>query len=177
MRYLKLLPLIAASVLLSGCGDLLSIEPLATATNSVLEPALQGNWAMEDSMLIVKSGENQSYDLRFIGDDGETIPLTCRLVRIGGKLIADVQSTHPGAFAIPAHAFLLVDPPGTSLDLRFIDSDWIQSQAQAAEAPAHVLVQNHPLITAPSASVRDFIARYGLRKEAWAEPIHFTRLK
>lgn len=178
MRRSGIVAVLAAGLLLCGCGDLTSIEPLASEKTTVVEPLLTGNWASEGSMLIVRPEEDRAYKVVFIdADDGARTRMRCRLVRIGDSLIADVQSTSPGAFALPLHVFLRVVLKDQSLDLRFIDSKWIQTRAGAADGPAHVMVDKHPLLIGDSAGVRDFIGRYGLQEQAWDDVMHYVRLK
>ena len=64
MRALWIAPVFAA-LLLTGCGDLLSVEGLANKGNTVFDPALVGAWNTGDAVIIVQAGDDQSYRIHW----------------------------------------------------------------------------------------------------------------
>ncbi len=54
------------SMLLTGCGDLISVEAVGTRDNSVFDPALVGAWNAGDALVIVRAGEDKSYRIHWV---------------------------------------------------------------------------------------------------------------
>jgi hypothetical protein len=85
MRLLWIAPVVAA-LLLSGCGDLLSVEGLANKGNTVFDTSLVGAWNSGDAVVIVQPGDEQSYRLDWLGAEGRETP---QIVRMEGTAIQD----------------------------------------------------------------------------------------
>src|SRR5262245_5641354 len=106
---------LAVALFATACGDLLSVEPLATDNNATFDPALLGIWGDLDGsnsvLVYVREGEKHSYDILWVDTkDNNTCRLEGRLVHIGGQRILDLTSRdkNNGVFSIPGHAFLYI---------------------------------------------------------------------
>jgi len=53
--------LVLGLVLLTGCGDLSSVEGLADKDNTVFDPSFLGAWNAGDAVIIVQAGDELSY--------------------------------------------------------------------------------------------------------------------
>jgi uncharacterized protein YceK len=85
MRALLVIFAMLLTLLLSGCSDLLSVNPLATAETTVFDAALLGEWSSEgggdapgkdlDGSVLVRTGaaEKKEYDIVWIPKEGEAL--------------------------------------------------------------------------------------------------------
>jgi len=178
MRALWIAPVLS-SVLLTGCGDLLSVEGLANKDNTVFDPALVGAWNSGDAVIIVQAGDDQSYRIHWLGAEGTETPqivrMEGRLFKIGDQRLLDLTAADPGAFAIPCHVFLRIRPVKEGLKVQFVDSKWIRDQLPSSLAS--FMQDNHPVLTAPAAQVEAFLLKFGLDQRALEDPMLLRRLK
>ena len=178
MRTLWISPVFAA-VLLTGCGDLPSVEALANKGNTVFDPALVGAWNSGDAVVIVQAGKDQSYRIHWLGAEGTETPrivgMEGRLAKIGDQRILDLTTSDPGAFAIPCHVFVRVRPVKEGLKLQFVDSKWIRQQVPSSLAS--FVQDNHPVLTAPAPQIEAFLLKFGLDERALDDPILLRPLK
>jgi hypothetical protein len=183
-RTLWLMPILAASLFTTACGDLLSVAPLATDSNTTFDPALIGTWSDLDgsnSVLIsVREGDKHNYDILWIDTkNNDKYRVGARLVQIGGQKILDVTpvSTDTGPFNIPGHAFVYISNLENGLKIQFLDSKWIQEKVKQSKALTSYQLEDHPIITGTSAQLQDFFLQNGLNEQARSEPISLRRLK
>ena len=178
MRALWIAPVFAA-LLLTGCGDLLSVEGLANKGNTVFDPTLVGSWNSGDAVIIVQAGDDQSYSIHWLGAEGTQTPqiarMEGRLVKIGDQRMLDLTAADPGAFAIPCHVFLRIRPVKEGLKVQFVDSKWIREQVPTSLASFKQ--DNHPVLTAPAAQVEAFLVKFGFDERALDEPMLLRPLK
>jgi hypothetical protein len=180
---MRLLPisLILALVLLTGCGDLPSVEALATSENTVFDPALVGAWSSGDAVVISQPNDDKkSYSISWLGVDGSERPrivrMEARLAQVGDERILDLTSSDPGAFTIPCHVFLRVHSVAEGLDVRFVDSAWIQDRARENSLDSFVQ-DNHPVITAATSRLASFLLQFGLDQRAQNGPMVLRPMK
>ena len=181
MKIPWLLPILAGMLWMTGCGDMLSLEPLATKDTAVFDARLLGTWADDEGALCVvrpwDKVNNKAYDIVWIGsgNSDEKTRLKGYLVQFGEQSVLDVSGVDPGAFSVAAHAFINVRRGPGTLELRFIDSEWLQNELRQS-AVAHTFVDNHITLTAPTAQVRTFLEQSGMKEEALDKPILLTHL-
>lgn len=177
--------LILLAVLLTGCGDLPSLEGIATKNNMVFDSSLVGAWNSGDAVVIVQAteaepGEVQTYRINWMGaesiDPPRIIRMEGRLAKIGDQQILDLNSSDPGAFAIPCHVFLRVRPMKDGLKVQFVDSVWIREQVKTS-ALASFIYENNPVLNARSAQVEAFLLKFGLDERALDNPMLLRPLK
>jgi len=177
MRALWIAPIFV--VLLTGCGDLPSVEALANKENTVFDPTLVGAWNSGDAVLIVQAGDDQSYRIHWLGAEGTEAPriveMEGRLAKIGDQRILDLSASDPGAFAIPCHVFLRVRPVKEGLKVQFVDSKWIRGQVPSSLAS--FVQDNHPVLTAPAPQIEAFLLKFGFDERALDDPMLLRRLK
>lgn len=169
------------SVLLTGCGDLLSIEGVSTKENAVFDPALVGAWNAGDAVIIVQAGDDKAYRIHWVSAEGTENPrfvrMDGRLTKIGEQRILDLSAADPGsAFSIPCHVFLRVRPVTGGLKVQFIDSKWIREQVKSSGL-ASFPWEGHPVLTAPAAKVEAFLLKFGFDERALEDPIMLKPLK
>ena len=168
-----------AAVLLTGCGDLPSVEGLANKGNTVFDASLVGAWNSGDAVAIVQAGGDQSYRIDWLGAEGTETPrivrMQGRLFKIGDQRMLDLTASSPGAFAIPCHVFLRIRPANDGLKVQFVDSKWIRDQVPTSLAS--FMQDDHPVLTAPAPRIEAFLLKFGLDERALDDPILFRRLK
>lgn len=164
---------------LAGCGDLMFVEPLATDADTLFDTGFIGSWGDGDNTVVRVTGEHPpAYDvtLYFI-ESGKTSHFAGRMVRFGeGRQVLDLADPEPGLFNVGAHVWLSVDRKGDALSVSFLDSKWLQDQAKQAGLPAFYS-EKHPVLTAPTAQLRSFAEKFGVRREARAEPFELKPFK
>jgi hypothetical protein len=172
--------LVLATVLLTGCGDLSSVEGLANKENTVFDPALVGAWNSGDAVIIVQKGDDQSYRIHWLGAESSDTPwivrMEGRLAMLGGQRILDLTAANPGAFAVPCHVFLRIRPVTEGLQVQFVDSEWIRDQVNASQLAG--FVQNdRPVLTAQEPQIAAFLLKFGLDERALDDPMMLRPLK
>ncbi len=183
---MKLLPAIAAALLLSGCVGVKSIQPLYTTETLVSEPALVGAWTDdkgEVTMRVRQKDKDYSVVVREKKKKDEMFQV--RLVRIDGDLFADVTDHQNSTMAIPAHAFAKITLDGKDKAiLAFFDSGWVRQQIRQTKQVEFVLSTPTPggkeedrdlYLLAPPVQLTELIRRYRTESKAFGEPAKLHR--
>jgi hypothetical protein len=174
-----------AAGLMTGCGDLQSLEGLANKDNTIFDPALVGAWNSDDAVVIVQSadvqpGDDFSYRISWLGAEGTDAPqivrMQGRLARIGDQRILDLTASDAGAFTIPCHVFLRIRPVKEGLKVQFVDSPWIREQVKA-NSLASFTYENHPVLSASPTQIAAFLLKFGFDERALDDPIMLRPLK
>ncbi len=183
-RILCLTLVLAAALGVTGCATVVSVEPLATESNTVFDPALLGAWSDADgseSMLVyVDKGEQASYDILCIDiKEKTTYRVEGRLLKIGGQQFIDVTAHDKNGevFGIPGHAFVHISKLENGLQLEFLDSPWLQERVQQSKSLPHSKLGGQLVLTGTSAQLQDFIQQFGLDEQAWSEPARLRKLQ
>ena len=169
--------LLALLTMLAGCGDLLSVHPLATT--GVMDGTLTGEWICAEKdckgSVLVRPEEGY-YDIIWIpGEaDGEPLRLQGRMVKIGTRQVLDLVTAKRADLAIPGHFFMLLEKSGEGVKFHWLDSDWLRKQAVGT---SHLMVDNKPILTGDSATLQAFLLRFGLDPKATAGSMAFRRIK
>ena len=179
MRKLLMTP-VFATVLLTGCGDLSSVEGLANKDNTVFDPSLVGSWSSGDAVVIVQKGDDQSYRIHWLGTEFSNTPrivrMEGRLAKIGDQQILDLTAANPGVFAVPCHVFLRVRPSVEGLKVQFVDSKWMREQVTANQVAGFVQ-DGHPVLTAQAPQIAAFLLKVGFDERALDDPMILRPLK
>lgn len=168
-------------LLLPACGDLLSVHPLATPATTVFDAGLLGEWqcAAKDckGMALVREGANRVYDVVWVpGEaDGEPLRMQGRLVKVGSREVMDLIAIRDRTFSVPGHFFLLLQRSGEGVRFQWLDSDWLRKQAATPGVIAHAMVDEKPVLTAESAVLQSFLAKFGLDARAVSGTMELRR--
>jgi hypothetical protein len=190
MRALLLIFAIFAMLLLSGCSDLLSVQPLATAETAVFDAGLIGEWLCTESgpgpsgkslegVALIRAGSAQKkdYDIVWLPDEGEALRLKGQLVKVGDRLVFDLIAVKETTLAIPAHFFMLVEKTADGVKFHWLDSKWLRDRVMSKDVLAHAMVDDKPVITAGSAEIHAFLAKFGLDAQAVSGSLSCKRVK
>jgi hypothetical protein len=185
MRFLPFVCATAVLLLLTGCTDLLSVHPLATAETAVFDESLTGEWACADKdckgSVLIRAGSaaNKDYDIIWIPgeDDDEPLRLKGQLVKVGDRLVFDLVTTRRPDMAVPGHFFMLVDKTAGTAKFHWLDSEWLRNQVISRKSLPYTMVNDKPVIRAGSAEINAFLAQYGLDARAVSDTLSFKRAK
>ncbi len=183
MRALLFVLAMVFMLLLSGCTDLLSVHPLATAETAVFDAGLTGEWSCADqdstgvALIRAGSAQKKDYDIVWLPDEGEALRLKGQLVKVGDRLVFDLIAVKQTDLAVPAHFFMLVEKTADGVKFHWLDSEWLRSRVISPDALAHAMVDGKPVITAGSAEINAFLAKFGLDPQAVSGSLSFKPVK
>jgi hypothetical protein len=176
MKYAVLILALAGGLALTGCSNLVSLNPLVTDAQAVMDPALLGIWISQDGKDIYWVRQDGiGYDIRHIDDSSDTQEFKARLKVADDFKLLDLVSANDDPFQIAVHTPVRLWTEGSTLRMAFLDSDWLKEQAsrQLPTAP----VKDRTLITAPSEDVGKFLAKMGADPQAFGKPEMLRRLQ
>lgn len=178
MRPFSLFALIALAVIITGCGGVLSTEPLASKDDTLFDAGLLGTWFdQENTVITVTSAKPPLYEILVLGTDrGDTSRLLGRLVRFGEHQILDVTDAEPGVYSIQGHMWVYIEKKENGLQVQYLDSKWFQEKVQQSGLP-QFSANGHPVITASTASLRELVQQYGLQPEARGDTMELAPFK
>jgi hypothetical protein len=177
MRVLPVLALSAATLFLAGCSDVLSTEPLAIDDDTVFDAGSVGTWFdQDDTVITVTSAQPPVYEILTIGtNEGDKHQLRGRLVQFGEQRILDVTDVNPGIYSIQGHVWIYVQKKGKGIQIQYLHSKWFQEKVRQSGL-AFFLADKHPVITAPTAKLREFVGKYGVQPEARGKALELVPL-
>lgn len=155
LRRLSCFTAVATMLLLTGCGELLSLHSLYTAQDAVFDTALEGRWESEDSHLLVER-QGGFYNVTLLSKKNLDPPTKyeVHLVDINGVRFADLLEV--GAIG---HMFVRVRVVEGRLSLAFFDSAWLRQQVphEGAEVEQG---KTRAVLTIGTSQLRETVARF-----------------
>jgi hypothetical protein len=169
MRLSALSLALAGALCLTGCSNLISLNPFVTDAQAVLDPSLPGVWIDPDQRLYTVRKDGTGYDIRYTNDSGEVIKFKGHLLISGDMKLLDLVSTDENPFLLQVHTPVRIWTEKSTLRMAFLDSDWLRQQAaqQLATAPA---ADHRTLMVAPGDAVREFLLKAGSDARAYRPP-------
>jgi hypothetical protein len=175
MRLSTLIAPITLAMFTSGCGELLSTEPLASkdgtlgarVESALFDAGLLGTWFDQNDTVITVTSEKQPvYEILVINaEKGNKFRLLGQIVRFGDRQILDVTDAEGGVFSVQAHVWIHVQKKGIGIQIQYLDSKWLQEKARQSGLPLFT-ADGHPVLTAPTAKLLEFVRQYGTQPEA-----------
>jgi hypothetical protein len=167
---------LAGAMTLTGCSNLVSLSPIVTDDQAVMDPALLGIWASQDEKDIYwVSQEGTTYSIRHVDDSGASQEFKARLKVAGDFKLVDLFSAEDDPFHVAVHTPVRIWTEGNTVRLATMDSDWIKDQAtqQLLTTP----VKDRCLITTAGEAAGSFIAKLGADPRASGDPELVHRLQ
>ncbi len=160
------------SILMSGCGELLSLHALFTAKDEVLDPAIEFRWKNDSDFLIVERASS-GYLLTMKPKKGrkEISKFELHLVDIAGVRFADILLND-----CIGHMIARMRVVDGQLRIAFLDSKWLRDQVPHAEADVSggekqaILIEETP-------TLKNLVARHAADPMAYDEEFSFRRAK
>ncbi|MDR3698091.1 MAG: hypothetical protein P4L56_00565 [Candidatus Sulfopaludibacter sp.] len=166
MKFASLTLALASVAALTGCTNLVSLNPFVTGKQAILDANLAGTWKSgdDDSLLIVQQNSS-SYSVTYTDGKGTSLKLTALVFQAGDAELLDLVSENEAFLQVPVHAVVRVWPEGSLLRWTFLDSKWLREQVgkELASQPNG----EGQLLTAPGETVRSVLAKYGADSKAF----------
>ena len=156
--------LLAATLLVTGCGDLLSLHALYTSQDRVFDAELEGRWENEDDRLLVqREGDLYNVTSQSKKNPSDSAKYEVHLVDINGVRFADVLWVE----AI-GHMILRVRVTEGPLHLAFFDSKWLRQRISHEEADVDQ-GKKQAVLTAGTSQLRKLVGRFAREPKAYDE--------
>jgi hypothetical protein len=169
MKFASLTLALASVAVLTGCTNLVSLNPFFTAKQAVLDSNLAGTWkSSDDDSLFVVQQNGSSYSITYTDGKGTSQKLTATVFKAGDAELLDVVSENEAFLQVPVHAAVRVWPEGSLLRWTFLDSKWLREKVgqELASQPNG----DGQLLTAPGETVRSVLLKYGADSKAFENP-------
>ncbi|SPE24843.1 exported hypothetical protein [Candidatus Sulfopaludibacter sp. SbA3] len=175
MKFATLTLALAGAMALTGCTNLVSLNPFVTEKQAVMDPNLVGTWKSDDGdSIFVVEGGTSSYSITYT-NKGDSTPFTAMLFKAGDAELLDLVSTKEAFLQVPVHAVVRVWPEGSQLRWAFLSSKWLQEQTtrELVSQP----VGDTQMLTSPGEAVRSVLLKYAGDSKAWDDkPNVMTRM-
>lgn len=179
---------VVLAAMLAGCTP--SWEPLYTASDNVLDPALPGLWrAVKEERdgsrdyFVVSHGKGAEYRVVHCESNGAAGVFTARLVDLGRYRFVDLFPEEPpiaegfySGHLARTHTFWRVTLQGDRLRLGALDPDWFKAEAGRKSSLPLLMRDGEPLLVAPTAKLREFAERFAA-SEAFSTTSEWIREK
>ena len=170
----RILLLLSAAALVTGCGVVTSLESLSAPDEMVFDPKLLGAWRDDSATLhvIITPAESREYFISMTDTAGNGGRFVGQLTRLDGRLVLDVTpeplSVHVTELyrdlMLPLHAFLLLDVGDGQLIVRIFNEDSLQRALETEPgAPSFISNGGRILLTAPREKLRPFLSAFADR--------------
>ena len=186
-------------VILGGCVPVISLHPLYTEKEVVVDSKLYGMWvddpnSPKSTWEFKQTDEpKNAYILIFADEKGKKGSFITHLVKLQDKLFLDIyprelpwDTNDPNKmdwpynsfFLIPAHAFLKVESIEPQLKLRLmLESDLDELLKENPNAVEHTLVGNRLVLTGSTENLQEFILKYADDERVFNTPVTLSRKK
>lgn len=184
-------------LLLGGCVPVLSLYPLYTKEDLVLEKKLLGTWiddpnSPETTWEFKRIDEPQNaYQLIFIDEDGKKGSFVAHLLKLQDKLFLDIYPRelpwdpddpnkmdwpYNSFFLIPAHTFLKIDSIEPQLKMRLAPESKIEELLKEnPKAVTHTTVGERLILTASTKELQAFVLKHADDDRLFADEIALVR--
>jgi hypothetical protein len=169
MKRLLLSLALASAITLTGCSTLVSLNPFVTGEQAVLDPALPGVWTDPDGKeTYTIRQDGTGYRIRYVSDSSDVYQFKAHLMVAGDLKLLDLVPANEDPFQIVVHTPVRVWLEGNTLQIAFLESDWLKEQAgrQLPTVPA----KDRMLITGTGQAVGRFLGKLGADPRASAPP-------
>jgi hypothetical protein len=185
------------AVIVGGCVPVLSLHPLYTEKDVVLDQKLYGTWVTDstDSKTTweFKSIDDpkNAYNLIFTDEDGKKGSFVAHLVKLQDKLFLDIFPSelpwepedpnkmdwpYNSIFLIPAHTFIKVDSIGPQLKLRLtLESKMEELIKENPSVIEHTSVGDRLIFTGSTKKLQAFVLKYADDERVFIDQVTLSR--
>jgi len=185
------------AVLLGGCVPVISLHPLYTEKDVVVDKKLCGTW-------IDNSGDTKTtwefehidepknaYKLIFTDEEGKKGSFVAHMVKLQNRLFLDIFPSelpwepedpnkmdwpYNSLFLIPAHTFVKIDSIEPQLKLRLtLESKMEELLKENPSAVEHIFVGDRIVLTASTKKLQAFVLKYADDERAFTDMFALTR--
>jgi hypothetical protein len=184
-------------LLLGGCAPLLSICPLYTKEDIVLDDRLPGTWVddvnkPETTWEFTRIDEpDKAYKLIFADEEGKKGSFVVHLLKLQSKLFLDIcpselpsdpedpnkmDCPYNSFFLIPAHGFMAVDSIEPQLKLRLaLESKLEDLLAKDPKAIRYAKVGDRLVLTATTRELQAFVLKHADDESLFTDEVTLVR--
>ena len=185
------------AVILGGCVPVISLHPLYTEKDVVLDKKLYGTW-VDDANSPKTTWEfksidepNNAYKLIFTDEEGMKGSFVAHLVKLQNSLFLDIfpselpwEPEDPNKmdwpyntlFLIPAHTFVKIDSIEPQLKLRLTsESNMEELLKENPSAVEHTSVGNRLVLTGSTKELQAFVLKYADDERVFTDQVTLSR--
>ena len=166
---------LAAGLMLTGCSDLVSLNPVITDQQAIRDSNLPGTWRGDEKELYIIQQDGAGYSITYTESKGTSVKFTGMLFKAGDAELMDLVSEDDGFLQVPVHTVMRIWLSGNQLQFRFLDTQWLRDLAtqQLPSQPRDKSV----ILTSPTDALRAFYLKYGADPNAFeGDPKTLTRM-
>jgi len=185
------------AVILGGCVPVISLHPLYTEKDVVVDKKLYGTWVDDvnspKTTWEFKNIEDpkNAYKLIFTDEEGKKGSFVTHLVKLQDRLFLDIYPSglpwdtkdpntmdwpYNSFFLIPAHTFVKIDSIEPQLKLRLmLESDLEELLKENPNAVEHTSVGDRLVLTAPTKALQAFILKYANDERVFTDQVTLSR--
>ena len=185
------------AVILGGCVPVISLHPLYTEKDVVLDKQLYGTWVdnSNDSKTTweFKSIDEpkNAYKLIFTDEEGQKGSFVAHLVKLQNRLFLDIFPSelpwepedpnkmdwpYNSLFLIPAHTFVKIDSTEPQLKLRLtLESKMEELLKENPSAVEHTFVGERLVITGSTKELQAFVLKYADDERVFTDQVTLSR--
>ncbi len=185
------------AVLLGGCVPVISLHPLYTEKDVVMEKKLYGTW-VDDANSPNTTWEfkridepKNAYKLIFTDEDGKKGSFVAHMVKLQNRLFLDIFPSelpwepedpnkmdwpYNSLFLIPAHTFVKVDSIEPQLKLRLtLESKMEELLKENPSAAEHTSVGDRLVLTGSTKELQAFVLKYADDERVFTDQVALSR--
>ena len=178
MKLTSILPIFAGLAMLTGCEtvtpSLLSVEPVATAKDSAIDPSLIGTWEEQgekDLLAVVRPADQGGYQITILAG-GSLMTFQAKLFHVDQSEFLDLAPSDDNDFRVPGHAIARLWIDSGSFRSAFLDSDWFKQQCGGLITHSG---DSKMQLFSPTAAVRTLLAVSGESEKAYGKVTTWTK--
>ncbi len=170
---MRILVVFSFFAILTGCGDLLTLHPIYTAQDHVVDPAVEGRWESGDDVLVVRR-DKDVYEFTLGGKKSPKkadLEYEAHLVDINGVRFVDLIPKNA-----LGHMFAKVRVADGKLIVNFMDSKWLIGKVPHTMSEVAGM-ETMPVVTLSTAELRTLVAQYSREAKAYDKDMVFEKTK
>ena len=188
------------AVIIGGCVPVISLHPLYTEKDIVVDKKLYGTW-VDDANNTKTTWEFKSidepknaYKLIFSDDEGMKGSFVAHLVKLQNRLFLDIYPSdlpwetedpnkmdwpYNSLFLIPAHTFVKIDSIETQLKLRLTSEskmeELLKENPDAVEHTTVTTVGDRLVLTGSTKELQAFVLKYADNEKVFTDQVVLSR--
>jgi len=185
------------AVIIGGCVPVISLHPLYTEKDVVVDQKLYGTW-VDDVNNPKTTWEFKSidepknaYKLIFSDEEGMKGSFVAHMVKLQNRLFLDIYPSdlpwetedpnkmdwpYNSLFLIPAHTFVKIDSIETQLKLRLtMESDMEELLKENPDAVEHTSVGDRLVLTGSTKELQAFVLKYADNEKVFTDQVVLNR--
>ncbi len=176
MRFKLASTALAGLLLLTGCTNVVSLNPLVAEKPATTHPALPGTWIDSDGKdTIVIRLNGPIYAVTYVEKSGTAYKFDGRLFKIGDATFLDLVTTNEAPFHIPVHFAMRIWIDRDTFRMAFLDTDWFKKQL--AQHLSTEKIDGRTVITAQTPAIQAFLEANAADDKAHGDPETMRRMQ